>query len=64
MKEWLRREILIAGPFGAEITTQDALDDNIVSGAENPIYELPTHPDIKAIAQSCLDFRKQSSTPK
>ena len=62
-KELLRREVLMGWP-GAATMTQKERDENTVKEAENPMFEVPKPPDTKAMTQSCLDVKKQSSAPK
>ena len=61
--EWLRREAL-AGLPGAE-TLKD-FDQQIVNGAENPVFVVPKLEDPKAffpfIKQNCLDRKNRTST--
>ena len=66
VKELRRREALIGEPE-ATTMTQKEQDESIVKGAENPMIDLLQRPDkkvIAAIAQSCLDHKKGSTTPK
>ena len=66
MKELRRREALIGEPE-ATTMTQKEQDESIVKGAEDPMIDLLQRPDkkvIAAIAQSCLDHKKGSTTPK
>jgi hypothetical protein len=71
MKELHRREILVGEPE-ATTMTQKEQDESIVKGAEDPMFDLSGRPVnslsmqqvIAAITQSCLDQKKQSSTPK
>ena len=66
MKELRRRELLIGEP-DATTMTQKEQEESIVKGAQNPLFGLSERPDnkvIAAITQSCLEHKKQSSTPK
>jgi len=66
MKELRRRELLDGEPE-ATTMTQKEQEESIVKGAEHPMLDLLQRPDnkvIAAIAQSCREQKKQSSTPK
>jgi hypothetical protein len=62
MKELLRREVWMGWP-GAATLTQEQWNENIVKGAENPMFKVPKPPDTKAMKQNCLDHKKQNGPP-
>lgn len=63
--EWLRREAL-AGLPGAGALKE--FNQQIVNGAGNPLFIVPTVPDPKAffpfIKQNCLDRKSRTSKPQ
>jgi hypothetical protein len=76
LKEQIPADIALDSDYRKELQTRQGLtgaaaaaaekenNENIVKGAENPLVEMPKPPDAKALAQGCLDHKKQSSTPK
>jgi len=60
MTELRRRESLIGLPGASK--SQKEFSDEIVQASQNPILEgAPPPPDIRAIAQSCLDAKKREN---
>jgi len=65
MNELRRREAIIGEPEATTMTQKEE-DESIVKSAENPFLEWPKPSEkiISALTKSCLDQKKQSSTPK
>jgi hypothetical protein len=61
--ELQRREALTGFPGAATATLKD-LDKEIVNSAETPVYIVDKPPDLKQVKQSCLDLKKDRSTPQ
>ena len=61
--ELQRRQTLTGFPGAATATLKD-LNEEIVNSAETPVYIVDTPPDLKQVKQSCLDLKKDRSTPQ
>jgi hypothetical protein len=61
IREVLRRESALPGFPGSPETVKD-FEQQILSGAGNPLFIVPKPPDVKAAMQSCLD-RKAAKNP-
>jgi len=61
----LQRGGALLGFPGAATGTLKEFDQQIVNGAENPLFAIPKQPpDPKPAVQSCLDLKSRSSTPQ
>jgi hypothetical protein len=58
--ELQRRDALTVFP-GAETGTSKDVDRQIVNGAEDPLFSMHP-PDLKAMAQNCLDRKSRGDT--
>ena len=63
MTEMQRRGSLTGFP-GAPTKSLEDLKQEIVKGAEDPLFGVPKLPDPKDIAQSCLDRKRRSNPPQ
>jgi hypothetical protein len=61
--ELQRREVLAGFP-GTATGTLKELDQQIVDGAENPLFAVPKPPDLKPMVQGCLERKNHSGAPQ
>jgi hypothetical protein len=63
MAELQRRETLMGWPGAATMTSKE-FNQQIVNGAEYPLFVIPKRPDLKPFVQGCLERKSHRSTPQ